>query len=77
VAVGERCPACGHMHGEDVPGPTLTYEGQLTAWAVELTRASTNPGEAPSEVGSRLRILHNALQGLLHDGPASDPPPAA
>lgn len=77
MAIGERCPACGVMPGDSIykEGVSLTYEGQLTAWAVELTRASTTPGEEPAQVGARLRTLHNALQGL-HDGPASDPPPA-
>lgn len=73
MAIGERCPACGHMAGDGVPGVTLSADEQLTAWAVELTRASTTPGEGAAEVGSRLRLLHNALQGL-HDGAASDPP---
>jgi hypothetical protein len=61
-----RCPACGMMPGE---GPReLTRDEQMMAWAVELTRASTQPGEAAAEVGSRLRILHDAVQ-TLNDGP--------
>jgi hypothetical protein len=67
MAVGERCPACGHMPGDEV-GAGLSAEGQITAWAVELTRASTQPGEDPALVGTRLRTIRGAL-ATLDDGP--------
>lgn len=75
MAVGERCPACGHMPVAESPR-TMSREEQLTAWTVELTRAAIVPGMETQEIGHRLRAIHAALQGL-HDGPASDPPPAA
>jgi hypothetical protein len=62
-----RCPACGMMPGEEHPR-AFTREEQMMAWAVELTRASTQPGELAAEVGSRLRVLHDAVQ-TLNDGP--------
>jgi len=47
--------------------PSLPREEQLLGYAVELTGASTTPGEPAQEVGKRLRIIHGALQ-TLEDG---------
>ena len=68
--MAERCPACGHLPGEHTPPPTLASlprEELLLGYAVELTGASTTPGEPAEEVGKRLRIIHGALQ-TLEDG---------
>jgi hypothetical protein len=67
-----RCPACGHLPGEIAFSP----EEQITAWAVELTRASTVPSEDPREVGRRLRVIRTAL-ATLDEEPADAAPPAA
>jgi len=53
----------------------LSAEEQITAWAVELTVASTLHGEEPADVGRRLKTIRAALATI--EEPADAAPDAA
>lgn len=62
--MAQRCPACGQFQQRnDVPH--LSIAGQVVAWAVDLTRGSMAPGEAPDQVAARFEALHAALRRAL------------
>jgi hypothetical protein len=81
MTVGERCPACGHLPGEeqavdDSAQGQVTYGepyDQMLSWAVDLTRHTAPPGEMPDQVVGRLQTLYAALKGLTRVEQPADP----
>lgn len=72
MAVGERCPACGHMPSEERRPDLCGW--QLIMHAVDLTKHTLTPGMTAEQIALRLATLHGALMGLTFAQKTDDPP---
>lgn len=75
MAIGERCPACGHLPGFDDPHFAAQRAQLMIQLAVDLTRHTSLPADSPEQIAVRLATLHGALMGLSF-AKQPDPPPA-
>jgi len=73
MAVGERCPACGHMPGVEDPHWAAHRALTLIQLAVDLARHTSTPADSPGVVAERVATLHGALMGLTFGKKPAEP----